>query len=530
MPGRRLVRSRHARGGTVRANGYGVRISHDRRQGQYGSAARHADTGRRTGRLRAGAGSAHADAAHQPQRVDADARRHEAAARGDRAPARQGHSPGRSRRRMLFDRSLAAVPRLRRPIDLHHRPGRYQLLLPTRRLYRRAPDGRCRQPRPRVTARGGGPRSGHAPVGREGKIAPAGSRRAGLPGSSPLLVLPENIRQGRVDAVAAGQPLDEGPAHERHGLRPGRGRAVRQPERRFLLDCLAGRAPRPVAGMDWSSFLDCALENGVAALAYERLRDSGGLALLPSYAAEKLHKNYVSKGFRNIGCMEELGEILAALRAANIETIVLKGAAFAGSLWRNPAVRTMRDFDLMVRRSQLEAAGSVLRGMGFMPDERRASEDFYRLSHHHQAPMVHPGHNLIVEIHWNIVAPHDGLCLSPDRLWDRAVEARIAGRDALTLSMEDHILHLCLHAACDDPFHGKIVSVLDIAELLRASQHDWDWNLLLREAEAGGYSRFLYYPLYLAARLFRAPVPAGVLRSLRRASRMGAAEDRLVKA
>jgi len=305
---------------------------------------------------------------------------------------------------------------------------------------------------------------------------------------------------------------------------------VRQPERRFLLDCLAGRAPRPVAGMDWSSFLDCALENGVAALAYERLRDSGGLALLPSYAAEKLHKNYVSKGFRNIGCMEELGEILAALRAANIETIVLKGAAFAGSLWRNPAVRTMRDFDLMVRRSQLEAAGSVLRGMGFMPDERRASEDFYRLSHHHQAPMVHPGHNLIVEIHWNIVAPHDGLCLSPDRLWDRAVEARIAGRDALTLSMEDHILHLCLHAACDDSFHGKIVSVLDIAELLRASQHDWDWNLLLREAEAGGYSRFLYYPLYLAARLFRAPVPAGVLRSLRRASRMGAAEDRLVKA
>jgi len=300
-------------------------------------------------------------------------------------------------------------------------------------------------------------------------------------------------------------------------------------ERRFLLACLAGKARRPDPGLDWSRFLDRALQNGVAALAYARLRDSGGLELLPQRTAADLRRNYVSTGFRNLGCMEELGRVLAALRAADIPTIALKGAAFAGSLWSDPAVRTMRDFDLLVPRPRLEAAESVLRERGYLPSERYTRAGLNRRDHHHGPPMKHPVHGLVVEIHWNIVKPHEEFRFSPDKLWARAVETRIAGYDALTLSPEDHILHLCLHTACDDPFQSKIGSIIDMAELLRAGRQAWDWDTLLEEAAAEGYARFLYYPLHLAGRLFRAPVPADVLRALRRSAGMGIAEDRLVR-
>ena len=305
---------------------------------------------------------------------------------------------------------------------------------------------------------------------------------------------------------------------------------MRSPESRFLLDSLAAGGVRAAAPLNWDRFLDCAFDNGVGALAYARLQESGRLDLLPQQVAKTLHQRYACVGLRNSGCLEELGRVLAALRAASVRTIVLKGAALAESTWRNVALRSMRDFDLMVHRAQVDQAGAVLRRLDYRPDERYAREDWYRREHHHSAPMAHPTHGLAVEIHWNILAPNALFDFSPDRLWERAVETRVAGADALTLAPEDHVLHLCLHTACDDPFQGKIRSLLDITEILRTSHAGLNWDQLVEEAVTGGYARFLYYPLFLASRLLRAPVPTNALESLRRAGGMGIAEDRLVKA
>ena len=118
-----------------------------------------------------------------------------------------------------------------------------------------------------------------------------------------------------------------------------------------------------------------------------------------------------------------------------VRVIVLKGAHLGNLVYGSPALRTMGDLDLMVRRDQLSVAERLLARLGYTPlYEPLKQMDF--TNHHHTRPLSRPG-GIRIDVHWNIERPTAPVQADLDGIWHRAVAARIAGVDVLVLSPED---------------------------------------------------------------------------------------------
>jgi len=63
--------------------------------------------------------------------------------------------------------------------------------------------------------------------------------------------------------------------------------------------------------------------------------------------------------------IHDLKQIDAALRAAAIPYLVLKGPILAATVYPDPPARTMLDLDLLVREADMARAGKVLAAIGF---------------------------------------------------------------------------------------------------------------------------------------------------------------------
>lgn len=86
----------------------------------------------------------------------------------------------------------------------------------------------------------------------------------------------------------------------------------------------------------------------------------------------------------------------------------------------------------------------------------------------------------------------------------------IAGCDALALSPEDLLLHLCLHTSYQHLFAFGLRPSCDIAETIARFGSTLDWQTITERAARRGWQRDGYLALQLARELADADVPADV--------------------
>ena len=308
-------------------------------------------------------------------------------------------------------------------------------------------------------------------------------------------------------------------------------------EKKLLLACVCPGKEHPEAravalaqkALDWDYLLRTALENQIAPLLRQALRDAGGSVGIPETVSVALRQACHLTAFQNALIYEELERLLRVFTSERLPVVVLKGAALAGIVWRNIALRPMADTDLLVREEDLPRADELLRSREYTPVETYRPADWYS-GHHHLAPYRKRGRELVVELHRNIVVPNNDFSLDMRRIWERARATRISGAEALTLCPEDLVTHLCLHMSVDDSFAGKIRDLGDIARVLTHYQDDIDWDLVVGEAIRRRFARYLYYPLYFVRALCGVDVNSEILKRLRGATGMGRLQDRTLKA
>jgi len=101
----------------------------------------------------------------------------------------------------------------------------------------------------------------------------------------------------------------------------------------------------------------------------------------------------------------------------------------------------------------------------------------------------------------------------------RARGVKIAGADALVLSHEDFLLHLCLHGTRhltrDWQDRTVLKSVCDIAHAVVAWRNEIDWQVVRRRALEWRARNAVFVMLYLANEWLAAPVPEQFLSSMR---------------
>jgi hypothetical protein len=232
-----------------------------------------------------------------------------------------------------------------------------------------------------------------------------------------------------------------------------------------------------------------------------------------------LRSAYVANLLRNRQLAAELAGVVGTLRREGIEAIVVKGGALAPTVYADPAQRPMNDLDLLVRPEDTDRAGAVLRSLGFalpgaLPARMAAFQQRFgggvewqrarggrvtRLDLHHH----------LVGVDWCWAAfPFDS-----DALWSAARPLAVDGLEAWQLSLEDTLIHLCLHPALHG-YAGPLLGYADVERVLTAGEGAFPWSRLVERAQRFRVRTVVYYGLQAAHHLLGTPLPVEVVTAL----------------
>ncbi len=185
---------------------------------------------------------------------------------------------------------------------------------------------------------------------------------------------------------------------------------------------------------------------------------------------------------RNLLIYRQLKEILDRFYAADIETILLKGAAFAETVYPHIGLREMEDIDILIRKEDIYRASKVLKNIGYKA--LKSGEDaFFR-----------EGEAAVLDIHtdlWYITGEveiyrrkrncseigHNGIDRGFEDLWSRAKEIVIEDIRVKILSPEDSLIYIIAHAGI---LHGEFneTAKRDI-RLILEKYRDINWRFII---------------------------------------------------
>jgi hypothetical protein len=219
----------------------------------------------------------------------------------------------------------------------------------------------------------------------------------------------------------------------------------------------------------------------------------------PPAIAQSWHAGYRRSAQRAFDQKVALARIARAFGQNGVTAAVLKGGAFLWSGAIDPAVRPMRDLDLLVRPEDADRAGALLNALGF----------------HQQGPARPSGKHLpaftdgkvVLELHLRILDTQDAASAAReagfiDRAWARKVACAVPGMQALCPT--DTLLHLIVHAVLDHQFNNGPLLLVDLPALVQSGAIDW--GLLWREAELIAATRACQLALALAEQVCALPV------------------------
>ncbi|HWR97642.1 MAG TPA: nucleotidyltransferase family protein, partial [Candidatus Methanoperedens sp.] len=262
-----------------------------------------------------------------------------------------------------------------------------------------------------------------------------------------------------------------------------------------LVGLLRGnRAP----GGDAAAVLRQARETGVAPLLYRHL---AGAAAVPQGVLRELGRSYLENVRWNRECLGEAAGILAALRAAGIAAIPLKGAVGALTLLGDEGLYAGGDIDLLVRRRDLESAIGTLWSLGYREGPVALRDDLAASYHH----CLVRG-RFWVELHWNLV--EQPFQADPDFWWEDAAPCRTPAGDAWALAPEKLLLAL-IRRLFARGFSPLRLFVLPVA-VANGGAGPLDWQRFLGAARRCGMERVSRFALALMQERLGAEVPESV--------------------
>lgn len=282
------------------------------------------------------------------------------------------------------------------------------------------------------------------------------------------------------------------------------------PEIGWLLAlCRDANTPPPV-GLDERVVLD--------ATRYHRLTTQLGHSLsrlLPSpEGRERAGRLYKRQLGLNLARASLAVRVMTAFSDADIPALLFKGPAFAAALGQNPIVRSGRDLDILVNASDLERAGTVLRGFGFVPEQGTEGVSawwatWYLKNLPETSDLFALNNVGIIELHTRLTHHPLIVPVSTPQLLEQPPTIALGGHRIPTLP-----LPLALNYAA---FHGfnhawaRLFWVKDFADALTAPDGTVDWQACWREAEQMHLMHFLGHAVALGHALIGGAKPEGPL-------------------
>ncbi|HUF32083.1 MAG TPA: nucleotidyltransferase family protein [Acidimicrobiales bacterium] len=219
---------------------------------------------------------------------------------------------------------------------------------------------------------------------------------------------------------------------------------------RVLRACLAWERDEPAAGASWPAgiSLQDAVEAHRVGPVLAPWRDRLGLTASDEAWLEAKQRRNTTVA---LAASRQLVELVAALDAAGIRVLTLKGIPLALRTTGNLAGRHCGDIDLLVDTADLAAADGVMRDLGYHTSVGPAASPLADpcrrlvLTMNNQLVFSAPGRQP-VEIHWRLTK-HELLPLPFDEAWAARTSMAVAGADVAILGDEHERLFVTVHAA-----------------------------------------------------------------------------------
>jgi hypothetical protein len=264
-----------------------------------------------------------------------------------------------------------------------------------------------------------------------------------------------------------------------------------------------------LANAEWEQIINLAGQHGILPILYRRIKALDEPLDIPEAALQRLHTAYLTNATRNTLFLHEGGIIFKALKDAGIPVIGLKGLFLLENIYQDIGLRQMSDLDIMLHKTHIPQVFNILDVLGYQPttyfDIRNENFDIK-----HVPPLLKPQGPYYVELHWTILEENEPFTIDATGLWERAMPASIASVDALALSPEDLVLHLCLHLAYQHHLKLGLRGVCDVAVTLWHFTGQLNWDKLVEIAHTWGATRVLWLTLTLAEDLLGAPIPSEI--------------------
>jgi hypothetical protein len=295
---------------------------------------------------------------------------------------------------------------------------------------------------------------------------------------------------------------------------------VNAPERELLLAACGAHRLKPATGGQrvppWDRLCADAAALGLTGQLFTWLQRAPMRVPVPESVVAQLRQQHFKAAARTEMLLAELEKLLVALGDAGVPVIVLKGAALAEPVYRNVALRPMRDLDLLVPSARIDVADRVLRALGYRADESYRPSAWYRDEMHHLAPYVSLASRAHVEIHHHVAPPWIGAGIAIAELWDRARPVPIGTAQARALGPEDSLLHTCVHLVGSDRCVGRLRDLCDLDEQVRHFGVSVQWTELGDRAVRYAVAEPVFIGLWLARVHMETDVPDSFMDRLRR--------------
>ena len=255
----------------------------------------------------------------------------------------------------------------------------------------------------------------------------------------------------------------------------------------------------------WNPLFYLADQHGLTCLLYRSL--SGFRDIVPVAEMRELVRRYESNLHKVLLTARELIRILDRLDSLEIDIMPYKGLALAETLYGDIAARQAGDIDLLIHARDLARIKDAVQDLGYTTHLALSEkeEQAYLVSGYECAFDGAAGKNLL-EVHWAVQPRFYAVDFDIESLFRRAEPVTVAGRNVRTLSLEDQVLVLSVHAA--KHMWKRLIWLCDIARLMHLPAVDWNW--IETEARDLGILRILRVTLLLAQHLLQAAISPAI--------------------
>lgn len=155
-----------------------------------------------------------------------------------------------------------------------------------------------------------------------------------------------------------------------------------------------------LAATSSTSFPEYVSMHGLGPILYAQLKRRGLIDQVPATVAKALKQAYTSQLLIEDLRQLELRRIARALEKNALPSLIVKGAAFAYTLYPEPHLRMRGDTDFLISEPSRQAVARVLESLGYSRELQIPGELAMYQEPYSRQPA--PGFNMVLDVHWRL--------------------------------------------------------------------------------------------------------------------------------